>query len=197
MNPHFLFNTLNAISVLVRKNENKSATHMLSGLSDLFRYALDNKGKQLVTLNEELDFIKRYLEIERIRFEDRLRLEIDVAPELLGALVPNLALQPLVENAIRHGIAKRAHAGLVQIEAKRSSDRLYITIRDDGPGLPQAAIPPEKMGLGLKNTIARLKQLYGSSYELEFDDASTGGCVVTLTVPYRQNIQSEVEVTLE
>jgi LytS/YehU family sensor histidine kinase len=119
LHPHFLFNTLNAIAALVRKNENKAATDMLAGLSDLLRLALENVGAQEVSLQRELEFLERYLEIEKIRFADRLQVKMHIAPETLEARVPNLILQPLVENAIRHGIAPRSASGLIEICAER------------------------------------------------------------------------------
>lgn len=182
LHPHFLFNTLNAIAALVRKNENKAATDMLAGLSDLLRLALENAGAQEVSLKRELDFLERYLEIERIRFADRLHVHMRIAPETLEARVPNLILQPLVENAIRHGVAGRATSGAIEICAERHDGRLRLQVKDDGPGLP-----PDKAlsnGVGLSNTMARLQRLYGSAQSLEFDNAPEGGAVVTLEIPF-------------
>jgi signal transduction histidine kinase len=183
LHPHFLFNTLNAIAALVRKNENKAATDMLAGLSDLLRLALENVGAQEVSLKHELEFLERYLEIERIRFADRLNVRMRIAPETLEARVPNLILQPLVENAIRHGIAPRSAYGLVEISAEREGDKLRLQIKDNGPGLP-----PEKSvsnGVGLSNTIARLQRLYGAAQSLAFNNAPEGGAVVTLEIPFK------------
>ncbi|MCI0695612.1 histidine kinase [candidate division KSB1 bacterium] len=182
LHPHFLFNTLNAIAALVRKNENKAATDMLAGLSDLLRLALENVGAQEVSLQRELEFLERYLEIERIRFADRLNVRMRIAPETLDARVPNLILQPLVENAIRHGVAVRATSGVIEICAERHEERLRLQIKDDGPGLP-----PDKSlsnGVGLSNTMARLQRLYGSAQSLVFDNAPEGGAVVTLEIPF-------------
>jgi LytS/YehU family sensor histidine kinase len=179
-----LFNTLNAIAALVRKNENKAATDMLAGLSDLLRLALENVGTQEVSLKRELEFLERYLEIERIRFADRLHVHMRIAPETLEARVPNLILQPLVENAIRHGVAVRATAGVIEIYAERRDERLRLQVKDDGPGLP-----PDKSlsnGVGLSNTMARLQRLYGSAQSLEFDNAPAGGAVVTLEIPFER-----------
>lgn len=182
LHPHFLFNTLNAIAALVRKNENKAATDMLAGLSDLLRLALENVGAQEVSLKRELEFLERYLEIERIRFADRLHVNMRIAPETLEARVPNLILQPLVENAIRHGIAVRATSGVVEICAERHDERLRLQVKDDGPGLP-----PDKSlsnGVGLSNTMARLQRLYGSAQSLAFSNAPEGGAVVTIEIPF-------------
>ncbi len=182
LHPHFLFNTLNAIAALVRKNENKAATDMLAGLSDLLRLALENVGAQEVSLKRELEFLERYLEIEKIRFADRLQVQMHIAPEMLEARVPNLILQPLVENAIRHGVAIRATSGRIEICAERHGERLRLQVKDDGPGLS-----PDKSlsnGVGLSNTIARLQRLYGSAQSLVFNNAPEGGAVVTLEIPF-------------
>ncbi|MCG3118257.1 MAG: hypothetical protein ALAOOOJD_00420 [bacterium] len=182
LHPHFLFNTLNAIAALVRKNENKAATDMLAGLSDLLRLALENVGTQEVSLKQEIEFLERYLEIERIRFADRLHLNMRIAPETLAARVPNLILQPLVENAIRHGVAVRATSGVIEIGAERCNGRLRLQVKDDGPGLlPDKAL---NNGVGLSNTMARLQRLYGASQSLEFNNAPEGGAVVTIEIPF-------------
>jgi signal transduction histidine kinase len=182
LHPHFLFNTLNAIAALVRKNENKAATDMLAGLSDLLRLSLENVGTQKVSLKQELDFLERYLEIERLRFADRLHVNMRIAPETLEARVPNLILQPLVENAIRHGVAVRATSGVIEICAERRDERLRLQVKDDGPGLP-----PDKSlsnGIGLSNTMARLQRLYGAAQSLVFENAPEGGAVVTMEIPF-------------
>lgn len=182
LHPHFLFNTLNAIAALVRKNENKAATDMLAGLSDLLRLALENVGTQEVALKQEIDFLERYLEIEKIRFADRLHVRMNIAPETLEARVPNLILQPLVENAIRHGVALHATSGVIEIGAERHDGRLRLQVKDDGPGLP----PDQSLrnGVGLSNTLARLQRLYGSAQSLVFENAPAGGAVVTLEIPF-------------
>ena len=147
-------------------------------------HTLENDGRQEVTLKEEIEVLERYLEIERIRFEDRLRVTLEVEPETLSARVPNFALQPLVENAIRHGIAPRAEGGKVQLSATRHDDMLSIVLRDDGPGL-QPAGTPRREGIGVSNTRARLEQLYGHAHRFEMKNAPEGGLVVTMSVPYR------------
>ncbi len=133
LHPHFLFNTLNGIAGLVRDNRNKAAVDMLAGLSDLLRYTLENAGRQEVPLGEELEFLELYLNIQQMRFSDRLKVEMSVAPDTLGALVPNLILQPLVENAIRHGVALRAAQGMIGVRADRADGFLRIEVYDDGP----------------------------------------------------------------
>ena len=182
LHPHFLFNTLNAIAALVRKNENRQATDMIAGLSDLLRLALENAGTQEVSLQQELEFLERYLGIEQIRFGDRLRVHLRIAPETLAARVPNLILQPLVENAIRHGIASRAAAGTIEIRAARANGFLHLEVADDGPGLPPEA--QTSSGVGLTNTRARLQQLYGVSQRVLLKNAARGGAVVTLEIPF-------------
>ena len=184
LHPHFLFNTLHAVSTLMHKDV-EAADRTIARLSDLLRMTLENAGVQEVPLKQELEFLQPYLEIEQIRFPDRLRVKTDIDPLALDALVPNLILQPLVENAIRHGIALSPTAGRIEIRARRAGDSVEIHVRDDGPGLP--AGPPEglKEGLGLANTRARLEQLYGPAQRFEVANAPEGGWVVAMTIPFR------------
>ena len=184
LHPHFLFNTLNAIAGLVRDSQNKAAVEMLVGLSDLLRYTLENAGKQEVPLKEELQFVELYVDIQKMRFSDRLEVEMRIAPETLDALVPNLILQPLVENAIRHGIAMRASSGKVGINADRDGALVRIRIYDDGPGLKHDGQETVE-GVGLSNTRARLAQLYGERQQLTLSERSAGGVEVTLLLPFR------------
>jgi signal transduction histidine kinase len=183
LHPHFLFNTLNSISVLMAE-DTKAARRMLTRLSDLLRASLENKGAHEVTLKEELEFLESYLEIEQTRFQDRLTVRMDVDARALDACVPNLILQPLVENAIRHGIAPRAGAGLVEIRARRDNGLVRLEVCDDGAGL--GAAPPESLmkGIGLANTRARLEQLYGASHRFELHDRAGGGLTVTIEIPF-------------
>ncbi|MCY0992750.1 histidine kinase [Nannocystis sp. ILAH1] len=183
LHPHFLFNTLHAIGVLVRKQDTQGSLQMLSGLADLLRLALDNTGRQMVPLKQELDFLGRYLAIEKVRFCDRLDVRIDVAPEVLDALVPNLILQPLVENAIRHGIAPRAAAGRVVVTASRERGALTLSVRDDGVGLPEAFCVERCGGVGLRNVRARLGQLFPADHRFEVAAAHGGGAAVSLQIP--------------
>src|SRR5690606_32767231 len=143
-----------------------------------------NAGEQEVPLREELAFLEHYLEIERIRFQDRLQVVIEVDPHVLGALVPNMITQPLVENAIKHGVAQRSGAGLVEIRAERKGALLYLQVRDDGGGVIPEAVVASK-GIGLSNTRARLQQLYGEQYRFEIGNAPDGGALVRLIIPYR------------
>jgi two-component system LytT family sensor kinase len=188
LQPHFLFNTLHAIAVLVRKHEDQAAIRMLSGVSDLLRYVLENDRKQEVPLKEELEFVQLYLEIQQIRFQDRLKVHMNIDPETLDAEVPSLILQPLVENAVRHGISARSAAGLVELTASKKNGELHLRIRDDGPGLTPNRTAGNQSGLGLANTRARLKQIYGSEYHFELtnvEDQAGGGAASSLSIPFR------------
>jgi two-component system LytT family sensor kinase len=186
LHPHFLFNTLNAIVVLVRKNRNKEAEDMLTGLSELLRHSLENIGVQEVSLRHEIDFLKIYFEIEQVRFKDRLKVQLEIEPETLKASVPNLILQPLVENAIRHGVGKQRYAGLVEITAQRQNGSLIIQVRDNGPGLSGDWTAGDGgFGIGIPNTRARLRQLYGDAQTFDIRNSESGGAVVVLKIPFR------------
>ncbi|MGH9935082.1 MAG: sensor histidine kinase [Blastocatellia bacterium] len=184
LHPHFLFNTLHAISSLMRRDV-EAAERMITQLSDLLRLTLENVGAQETPLRQELEFLERYLEIEQTRFRDRLRVKMEIEPETLDARVPNLILQPLVENAVRHGIAPRAAPGLIEISAKRNENKLELQIRDDGVGVPDENRTRIKEGVGLANTRARLEQLYGADYRFDLSNHDKGGLVVSLTIPFR------------
>jgi signal transduction histidine kinase len=182
LNPHFLFNTLNAISSLMHKDV-EEADRMIVHLSDLLRYALESTEAQEVPLRRELDFLDRYLQIQQARFGNRLVVRREIADETLDALVPNLVLQPLVENAIEHGIAPHLRVGEVVLRARRGVERLELEVQDNGVGLP-----PDKPlvdGIGLSNTRARLLQLYGSAQALQLANGQTGGLIVRVTIPWR------------
>lgn len=187
LHPHFLFNTLNSISVLMAE-DTKAAQRMLTRLSDLLRASFENKGAHEVTLKEELEFLESYLEIEQTRFQDRLTVRMDVEPKALDACVPNLILQPLVENAIRHGIAPRAAPGLIEIHARRENGMVQLEVCDNGAGL--GAQSPESLmkGIGLSNTRARLLQLYGASHRFELHNREGGGFMVTIAIPFRRPV---------
>lgn len=193
LHPHFLFNTLNAIAILVRKQENGAAVEMLSRLSDLLRYVLDHAEHREVSLAEELDFIQRYLEIEEVRFGDRLAVKKQIAPESLDVLVPSLILQPLVENAIRHGIQGKDAAGWIALEAWNDDGKLCIRISDDGPGLMPGWQENSRRGIGLSNTRERLAQLYENDWKLELMNGSENGglgAVATICIPYKPSLLS-------
>jgi signal transduction histidine kinase len=183
LNPHFLFNTLHAISALMHKDV-EAADRMIARLSDLLRYALESTDAQEVSLKQELDFLQRYLEIEQTRFGDRLRVRMDVMPDTLDAPVPNLLLQPIVENAIRHGIEPHAKPGLIEVRVWREHQTLNLEVRDNGTGL--AMDGPVREGVGLSNTRARLQQLYGTAHRFELTNSPEGGLVVSVTLPFRR-----------
>lgn len=185
LNPHFLFNTLNAISTLVAEERNQDARRMIARLSEFFRLTLEQSNAQEVPLVEELAFVRRYLEIEQIRFAERLSVRMDADPETYAALVPTLILQPLVENAIKHAIAPRETGGQIEIEARYVGGRLHLRVRDDGPGMSKGGTDAERYGVGLTNTQARLEVLYGTDQRLGLRRADGGGVEVTLDVPYR------------
>jgi sensor histidine kinase YesM len=183
LQPHFLFNTLNAIMVLVRQQKGAEAEETLARLSDLLRCVLDDVDAQEVPLRRELEYLQLYLSIEQVRFQDRLRVEIAADPQVLDAAVPQMVLQPIVENAIRHGIGRSSSAGRIQISAYQSRDLLEIRVRDDGPGLaPEAG---QTRGIGLANTRARLQQLYGVAAHLTVENGERGGVTATLVLPRR------------
>lgn len=186
LHPHFLFNTLNGITGLVRDHDNAAAVQMLVGLSDLLRQTLDNSGKQEVRLGEELEWLDLYLKLQQIRFSDRLQVHIQAPPETLDALVPNLITQPLVENAIRHGLAPRAAPGMVSVSAQRINGRLELRVDDDGVGLPEGWRITNSKGVGLLNTEARLRQLYGTNFAFEVRNRQQGGAEALLSIPLRQ-----------
>jgi len=160
-----------------------AADQMLVRLSELLRVALKSESSQEVSLREELEFLRSYLEIEKTRFQDRLTVEFDVQNETLDALVPNLILQPLVENAIRHGVAPRAEAGLIRIGSKRENGSIKLSVSDNGEGLRDSA--KESNGIGLKNTQERLEKLYGEKQKFEILSAEEGGFHIEITLPYQ------------
>jgi two-component system LytT family sensor kinase len=197
LHPHFLFNTLHSISALLNK-DTESARKMITRLGDFLRLTLENSGSQEVTLEQEIEFLTCYLEIERIRFQNRLVTRIHVAQQTLDAKVPNLILQPIVENAIRHGIAPRSTPGLIEIEAKHRNGTLRIQVRDNGPGLSEHRTSEIlfKKGLGLANTESRLEQLYGAAHLFDLSNNPDGGLIVTLEIPFHKDgaAPSHVEI---
>jgi sensor histidine kinase YesM len=184
LHPHFLFNTLHSISALLHRDPD-TADRMIARLGDFLRLTLDNSGAQEVSLEKELEFLKCYLDIERVRFQDRLTTSLYVEPRALDSRVPNLILQPIVENALRHGLSRRAAPGRLEISAKRDNGSLRIQVRDNGPGLAAVKGQAGKVreGLGLSNTRARLEQLYGGAHRFSIENAPGGGLLVTLEIP--------------
>ena len=182
LQPHFLYNALHTIGSLVRTGDRENAVRVVAGLGGLLRLVLDHAAQQEVPLKQELDFIRSYLEIEQIRFRDRLQVTIQAEPDVLDAKVPHLILQPLVENAIRHGIAPHLFASKVTVAARRTNSRLELVVRDDGPGtgVGDTARP----GIGLSNTRARLTRLYGDDFGLAVENAAGGGLEARLELPF-------------
>ena len=180
LQPHFLFNTLNAISSLTRNRRNDEAVAMTAGLSDLLRYTLDHAGGQCVALEDEIAVLERYLEIQRARFPDRMTFDIDVEPSVRRAAVPVLMLQPLAENAVRHGIAASSAPGVVEVRAFSDDGRLRIEMFNSG------ALRDQKgMRIGLRNTVERLEQLFGHEYRFDLTNAN-GGVLASLSIPLRE-----------
>jgi signal transduction histidine kinase len=184
LNPHFLFNTLNTIAVLVRDDDRQGAVRIVEHLSEMLRRTLTRHRANEVTLGEELELVRQYVAIEQARFSDRLRSEFRIPDSLLTAAMPSFAMQHLVENAIRHGIARHPDAGLLLVSAERTGDFLIITVADDGVGIdPQVPAPP---GHGIENTRERLRALYGTQASLEIARRPEGGTIATLRLPYRE-----------
>jgi two-component system, LytTR family, sensor kinase len=185
MEPHFMYNTLNSIAGLVRDQHGDQAVSMIVGLSEFLRRASQDSLRSQVTLAEEVDYLQRYLAIQKIRFGDRLQVAVNVPRNLLTAQVPSLLLQPLAENAIKHGIAKRAAGGTVQITAASSSGSLRLTVYNDSPHLP-ANWEATPMGVGMGNLRTRLQILYGNASELQMGRSDAGGVEVAVTLPLRE-----------
>ena len=184
LNPHFLFNTLNTIAVLVRDNDRQGAVSIVEHLSEVLRRTLSRHRANEVTLGEELDLVRQYVAIEQARFSDRLRPEFRIPDALMSAAVPSFALQHLVENAIRHGIAKEPDAGLLLVIAERDADTVKIRVIDDGAGIDPNVTPTP--GHGIENTRERLRALYGENASLEVARRPEGGTIATLKLPYRE-----------
>ncbi|HVR36952.1 MAG TPA: histidine kinase [Methylomirabilota bacterium] len=186
LNPHFLFNTLHAVSSLMHQDV-EAADRMITRLSDLLRVALEGSGEHEVPLQREITVLRRYLDIEQIRFGDRLQVDFDLPPDTVDAAVPNLVLQPIVENAIRHGIEKQTRPGRIELHAARDREMLILTVRDNGAGFAPAPARPE--GVGLSNTRARLVQLYGSAQSLDLRKLPEGGSEATIRLPFHLHPQ--------
>jgi signal transduction histidine kinase len=181
LQPHFLFNTLNTVAELVHTDP-EAADQMITRLGRLLRLSLDSAGHQVVPLRQEIDFLRVYLQIEQVRFQDRLQIVWDVAPDTLDAAVPTLLWQPVLENAIRHGVTPLAGRGRILIASQREGDELVLEIRDNGAGLPAAGVPRE--GVGLSNIRERVEQLYGSRAAFRLAPALGGGTSATLRIPF-------------
>jgi two-component system LytT family sensor kinase len=180
LQPHFLFNTMNAISALVRNRRNDEAVTMMAGLSELLRYTLDHAGEQQVALEEEVAVLRRYLEIQHARFPDRMSFDIDLSPDARRGAVPTLLLQPLAENAVRHGIAVSAAPGVVEVRAFRRGGRLLIEVFNSG-----VLVAPSEGGIGVRNTRERLQHLYGDDGQFDLANAD-GGVLASLSIPWSE-----------
>ncbi len=187
LNPHFLFNTLNAISTLILEKNTAVANEMVSKLSNFLRYSLDKDPMQKVDLDHEISTMKLYLEIEQVRFDDRLKVEIDVSDEAAKALVPSLILQPLVENSIKYAIATRVDGGTITIHARKYVGDLLLEVSDDGPGLDlKAGEEPEFTGVGIANTRERLSELYGTHHSCKFSPVLPHGLKIEIRIPFEK-----------
>ena len=185
LDPHFLFNTLNSISAYV-ESAPRQARLMIEQLGDLLRLSLDHADQQEIPLERELMFVDRYVQLQLVRFADRLDVQVSIDPDVTGAAVPTFLLQPLIENAIRHGTATLTAAGAIQLSAWRSGERLHIRLRDNGPGVPSGFTLERDSGIGLRNTRARLEQLYGlGEFSLEVAPDGARGTSVDITFPFR------------
>ncbi len=191
LNPHFLFNTLNAISTLVLAGDAELANRMVTRLSSFLRHSLDGDPTQKVDLNQEIRALRLYLDIEQVRFEDRLRVDLSVDAEAGRALVPGLILQPLLENAIKYAVARSEDGGTIAVRARRAGGALELEVEDDGPGLPEDfTLDGEARGVGLRNTRDRLRQLYGDAHRLELGAGELGGLRIRIRLPFETGSSS-------
>jgi hypothetical protein len=181
--PHFIFNALNAITALIREKRDDDAVAMTAALGDLLRRVTDRSARQIVTMGDEIDFLQKYMDIQQFRFADRLRYRIDIPAALMKAQVPDFILQPLVENAIKHGISKRARGGELEVSASHDGALLTLSVRNDGPLLPEHV----REGVGLSNTRQRLLALYGDAQALTLQNHAATGVLATITLPYRES----------
>jgi hypothetical protein len=184
--PHFLFNTLNGITALIREERNEAAIDMLTKLSDVLRRVVEGSCRHEVALGEEIEFLKKYLDIQKVRFAERLRLSVHVPDELLAAQVPSLLLQPIVENSIKHGIAKSAHGGAIRIGAFRSDRMLTLNVYNDGPQLPPDT-GDVAVSTGISNLRTRLHSFYGTAFSLSMENKEPSGVEVSVSFPFREN----------
>ena len=185
MEPHFMYNALNSIAGLVRDHLNEAAVSMIVALSEFLRRSSEDSHRAQVALQEEVEYLQRYLDIQKVRFGERLRVSVEIPAELLGARVPNLLLQPLVENAIKHGISKRIAGGAVRINGSRQDGQLCLSIYNDGPGLPPDG-EASQAGVGLRNLRTRLQILHGEESGLQLRRAHPGGVEVVVTLPFSE-----------
>jgi sensor histidine kinase YesM len=193
LHPHFLFNTLHSISSLVLEDTAK-ANNMIARLGDFLRLTLESSDQQMVTLKEEMEFLRCYLEIEQVRFGDRLRVDYEIEPTALSGELPHLILQPVVENAVQHAIAPRLSPGRINIEAKRLNGLLRVAVADTGPGSQTASKPAEGHGRGLSNVRARLREAYGTRFRFETENIPEGGLRVIMEIPFAGDNAAQAKV---
>ncbi len=192
LNPHFLFNSLNAVSTLVLDGNPPAATQMLAQIGEFLRTLLDNEAASETPLSQEIAFAEQYLAIEQTRLGSRLRVEMAISPETLDALVPNMLLQPLIENAVRHGVAPLVEGGTVRIESRLVEGQLQIKVQNSGPVTsPRSQANEATNGIGISNTAERLKTLYASDHEFLLEWPETGGCEVTVELPFRKSVEPQ------
>lgn len=187
LQPHFLFNSFNAIATLVRQQQHEQAIETIAQLSDLLRFTMEKFDQQSLPFEQELDFVRCYLNVERVRFRDKLRVALDVDPATLPCIVPTLLLQPLVENAIKHGIAQRTGPGELRITARRRGAVLRVQVANDGRDDPRGFGPVHVSGIGLRNTRRRLSHAYGNNYHLEVTPQPENGMVVVVEIPWQES----------
>jgi LytS/YehU family sensor histidine kinase len=194
LHPHFLFNTLNAISELVHSDQQK-ADLMIARLSELLRIPLENENVQKVKLKREIEFLERYLDIQKIRFGEKLEVSWNITPDSLEAEVPFLILQPIVENAVQHGISKKSNGGILNLSSRVEDSTLIMEVADSGPGFKTGRHSNMSDGWGLSNTRERLSHLYGSNYKFSMENKSDGGTTVIMEIPYklRSDMESDAE----
>lgn len=183
LQPHFLFNTLNSISFLAMEGDTPAVGLMVERLGNLLRASTSSRGRQLVTVADELQLLQQYVSIEEVRFKDRLKVTLRVSPDVQSATMPSLVLQPIVENSIKHGLSKRLEAGRIDIDITRDGDTLVVTVMDDGPGLPPDWSLTTHCGRGLQNVIERLSALYGPRLDVSLMNAPAGGTLARLQWP--------------
>ncbi|MDP9159696.1 MAG: histidine kinase [Acidobacteriota bacterium] len=188
--PHFLFNTLNSIAGLVRENRKDDAVNMIVRLSDFLRRVVENSNRQNASLGEEMEFLQKYLDIQKVRFAERLQVTVNVPGELRPAVIPRLILQPMVENAVKHGVAKRAQGGMIRIAAIRSNGMLNLSVYNDGPILP-FGWREGSSGTGISNVRSRLQALYGDKFELNLRNQEPAGVEASVSVPFVSSAEEE------